>query len=298
MPDWPRPQDLSACTAAALGTAPPEDADLAAAARKIASGLTAAERALLSLPDYARVAGARIALECALLEGARLFTSAPVVDGSAVEALAAAAEAAAQHLSTLEAKAREAREVEQLRLFASANAALHRELQAFRDLAARLKSARAIPRSVALDPAAVQSAAPAPGAPPRPARLRLKDLRGFDFSAAPRARLAVLALLLALFSAATVRALFFTAPAVEELAPTSAEVAGVRVSGSAAVVRVHRGLGPAALPALLEALRARDVSSAALVLDDGRGAGQLDVKSGKLYGGEAPDAGPRTPAPR
>lgn len=293
VPAWPRPLEIPACAAAALATAPPQDADLAGAVRKIASGLTATERALFSLPEYAEVIGARIALECALAEGARLFTEAPAVDGAAVDALASAAETAAQRLQALEEKARAAREVEQLRLFASASAALHRELQAFRDLAARLKAAKAIPRSIALDPAAVRPGAPPSAAPPRAARLRLSDLRGFDFREAPRARMAVLGLLCALFAAATVRALFFTAPDVEELAPTSAEIADVRVSGSAAAVRVHRGLGPGALQQLLEALRARDVTSAAIILEDGRGGGQLDVKTGKLYGAAAPDAGPR-----
>lgn len=295
MPDWPRPLELSACTAAALEAPPPQDAVLAAAVRKIASGLTLAERALFAVPEYVAVVGARIAVECALAEGVRLFTAAPTVDGAAVAALAGAAEDAAQGLHTLEEKARAEREVERLRLFASASAALHRELQAFRDLAARLKGARAVPRSIALDPAAIR---PAPAAQPRAARPRLFDLRGFDFSGAPRARLLALVLLLALFGAATLRALFFTAPDVEELAPTSAEVEGVRVSGSSAVVRVHRGLAPAALPPLLEALRARNVTSATLILDDGRGAGQLDVKSGKLYGADPPDAGARTPALR
>ena len=296
MTDWPRSFEVAACAAAALETAaPPADADLAAAVRKIASGLTTAERALFALPEYANVIGARIALECALAEGARLFTAAKAVDGAAVDALASAAESAALRLLALEEKARAARQVEQLRLFASAAAALHRELQAFRDLAARLKGAKAIPRSIALDPAAVRPDAPPPTAGPRAARLRLADLRGFDFSAAPRARLLVLGVLFALFTAATVRALFFTAPDVEDLAPTSAEIEGVRVSGSSAAVRVHQSLAPAALPALLEALRARDVTSAAILFDDGRGGGQLDVKTGKLYGVMTPDAGPRAP---
>ena len=103
----------------------------------------------------------------------------------------------------------------------------------------------------------------------------------------------MLGLLLALCTAATVRALFFTAPGVEELASTSAEIEGVRISGTSAAVRVHRSLVPAALPPLLEALRARDVTSAAILFDDGRGGGQLDVKPGKLYGAATPDAGPR-----
>jgi hypothetical protein len=238
--------------------------------------------------------GARIALEIALAEGARLFTEAPAVNQGAFDALASVAESAAERLQPLEEKARDAREVENLRLFASASTALDRELQAFRDLAVRLRSAKAVPRSVALDPATARPPQPAPeeaDAPPRRG-LRLSDFTSLDrLRFATPGRLVLFWALIALFFAATARALFFSSPRVDELQPSSAEVAQIRVSGGSAMVTVHKGFKRSELPSLLETLRAHEVTSAAILRDDSAGVGQLDVKSGQVYGIAATDAG-------
>jgi hypothetical protein len=296
VPDWPRVPDLSLCTAAALDPAA-QDGQLAAAAHKVAAGLTSSERELLAIPEYAAVMGTRIALEIALAEGARLFTEAPAVNQAAFDALASVAESAAGRLQPLEEKARDGREVEKLRLFASASTALHRELQAFRDLAVRLRSAKAVPRSVALDPATARPPQAAPEeatAPPR--GLWLSDFISFDrLRFASPGQLALFWALIALFFAATVRAIFFSSPRVDELQPSSAEIAQIRVSGGSAMVTVHKGFKRSELPSLLETLRAHEVTSAAILRDDSAGVGQLDVKSGQFYGiatdaGE-PDAG-------
>src|SRR5207237_252361 len=92
------------------------------------------------------------------------------VDAGEVDALLKSSAEVADRLRAAEEKARAARELEKLQLFASASAALHREMLAFQDLAGRLRSAKAVPRSVPLDPAAARPAAPRfafPAIPPR-----------------------------------------------------------------------------------------------------------------------------------
>jgi len=286
MPDWPRAPAPDACKAAALSTAPPENPALAAAVKKISGGLASSERALLALPEYADTIAARIALECALAEGARLFTSGANVDAAAVDGLAKSAADAAERLSALE---RNTREVEKTRLFASAQAALHRELQAFQDLAGRLRKAG--PRSVALDPAAARAPEPPAPPPPPPQRRRLADF--VDFGMVPRWRVALLGLLLLLFGVSLVRAIYYSAAQIDELdaASAGANVSEVRVAGSSAAVVVHPGWQPAQLPQLLNTLRPLGVTSAVILLDSGAGLGQLDVTSGKLYFASRPDAG-------
>ena len=308
MLDWPRVPDFSLCTEAALY---PEEQEgqLRAAAHKITAALASAETALLAIPEYAGVQGARIALECVRTAGARLFTEAPAVNEAASDALVAAAEAAIERLHPLEERARAAREVEKLRLFAAASAALHRELQAFRDLDARLRGAKGVPRSVALDPAAARAPRPEsddlgdPGDPdarndPALASEDLAPARGARFLDPPASkgrvtprRLAVLGALLAILVVSTVRAIFFSRPTVVELAPPSAEIVQVRVSGPSAMVTVRAGFSPSHLPGLVATLLVHEVTSAAILREDGSGVGQLDVKSGKLYGAAGEDAG-------
>ena len=148
--------------------------------------------------------------------------------------------------------------MEKLQLFASASAALHREMLAFQDLAGRLRSAKAVPRSVALDPAAARPAAPpSDTAPPVPEKEPRKFFSGFD----RRGRLVLLA-------------------------------AQVRISGNSAAVVVRKNWRAGGLPQLIAALRPRGVTSAVLLLESGAGLAQLDVTSGKLYGGPRADAGP------
>jgi len=283
--DWPRSPGLDACRAAALASSPPEDPTLLAALRKVAGGLASSERALLVVPEYADVLAARIALECALAEGARLFGAGPSVDEAAVDALAKSAADATERMRLLEGKTRE---LDELRLFASAQTALHRALQTFQDLAGRLRKAGK--RSVGLDPSAAR--APAPPAEGEPAEQPSPAVDAAP-DAGPRWRLAVLGVLLALFALATVRAIFFSAPLVEELnaEAAGADVAAIRISGTTAAVTVRSGWQPAQLQPLLSALRLRGVTSAVLLLDSGAGLGQLDVESGKLYAAFKADGG-------
>lgn len=257
-----------------------------AALRKVTGGLASSERALLVVPEYADVLAARIALECALTEGARLFGAGPAVDGAAVDALAKSATDAAERLRLLEGKTRE---LEKIRLFASAQTALHRALQAFQLLAGRLQKAG--PRSVALDPAAArapQTPPPEEGEPATPSPVRPALL-----SAGTRWRLAVLGLLLTLFALAAARALYFSAPEVDELSgdTAGADVAAIHISGTSAAVIVRNGWQPAELPPLFSALRRRGVTSAVLLLDSGASAGQLDITAGKFYPAFQPDGG-------
>ena len=288
MSDWPRSAGLDACRAAALASAPPEDPTLLAALRKVAGGLASSERALLVVPEYADVLAARIALECALAEGARLFGAGPSVDEAAVEALAKSAADATERMRLLEGKTRE---LDKLRLFASAQTALHRALQTFQDLAGRLRKAGR--RSVGLDPSAAR--APPPPAEGEPAE---QQQPGPAADSAPDAGrrwpLAVLGVLLAVFALAAVRAIFFSAPGVEELnaEAAGADVAAIRISGATAAVTVRSGWQPENLKSLLSALRLHGVTSAVLQFDSGVGLGQLDVESGKLYAAFKPDAGP------
>jgi DNA-binding transcriptional ArsR family regulator len=275
------------------------DPQLAAAAKKVAGGLASSERALLSSPAYAQALATRVALECALAEGARLFTSAPAIDGAAVDALAKAAVEAADRVRKEEESAKGAT----VALLAAAATTLHRDLRSFEDLAARLRSAKAAPRGVGLDPSAAQAAQPAP--PPRPEgepapRPELKPFLGLDRRAVSGHRFALLGALLALFVVLLVRALFFAGPSIEVLdpAPAGPDVVSVRVSGASAVVVVRKSFldrRAAAVPPLLLALRAAGVQGAVLSLDTGAPAGQLDVRTGTLFGmaSPAPDAGPR-----
>ncbi len=243
MSDWPRSPGLDACRAAALASAPPEDPTLLAALRKVAGGLASSERALLVVPEYADVLAARIALECALAEGARLFGAGASVDEAAVDALVKSAADATERMRLLD-----------------------------------------------LDPSAAR--APAPPAEGEPAEQPSPAVDAAP-DAGPRWRLAVLGVLLALFALATVRAIFFSAPLVEELnaEAAGADVAAIRISGTTAAVTVRSGWQPAQLQPLLSALRLRGVTSAVLLLDSGAGLGQLDVESGKLYAAFKADGG-------
>lgn len=258
--------------------APPDDAALAAAREKILAGLASSEKALAAQSaDYAQAVEARVLIKAA--------SDAPKgeVDALAVEVVVERATAALALLNKAEKDA--ARDLPKLQLLASASATLSKELQAFADLAARLKAAR--PRGIALDPAPAEARQAPPAEAPAEERVKLKEFSAFRKTPTQRRRLVALWALCALFAAAVVRAVFSFAPQVEEV---QAESAQVRISGAAAAVTVPKGWTPAALPQLLQELRARHVETAAIV-----GVGQLDVKSGKLYGPRT--AAPPSPAP-
>jgi hypothetical protein len=305
-PPWPVPFTLAACRAAAAqllkdktlpADTPPA---LAAASKKITGLLGSGERAALDKagPEshFADAVGARIALEAAVAEGVRLYSStpAPVVDGAAVAGLVKLADDAAARLQKEANAAIGKGQVESLQLLTATSAALSRDVLTFKETADRLRGIGAAPRlgAGALDPDVVL-----PGQAPRarplptaaaPVKAELRDFRGLDTKPG-KSKPIIAALIVAGAIAAAVNGFYFGLPHRANVSTEQAGdgVARIETNGDAALVMVTPDwIANAEVRAHLLAgvLRARGVKKAILVLPSGGTTGVLDVVSGRLVG--------------
>jgi hypothetical protein len=322
-PVWPVPASAASCQEAALcllKDKPLQPSELtpevAVAARKIVGLLGSTERSALDKagPDshLSDSLAARVALEVANADGVRLYSSSPaaVVDGAAVSALIARADAASARLQKEASQAISSGEVEQLQLLTAASAALSRDALNFKATADRLRGIGAAPRlgAGALDPSLVV-AGPAPrpapartAGEPAPVRAELRDFTALDDTGRnARVRKLGIAALALLFVVAVVNALFFALPRVTEMSAkdAGAGVERIDVAGKSAIVTVLPAWVAAGGPdllKLLEVLRSRGVQKAMLSTANGQPAGMLDVQEGKVYGlpkpGKAKPPGP------
>lgn len=329
-PSWPHPASPELSRAAAVKLLTDKDkplpadlpAEVAAAARKIVGGLSSIERAALEKDGYASPLAdaltARIVLDAARTEGAKLYSSVPpaLVDQPAFLVIIQLADGAATRLQK-EADAAIAKgEVEALQLITGGSAALSRDLLSFKETADRLRGKGAAPRlgAGALDPDILRpgqaprpSQTRAPSAEQAPLRAELRDFASLDDSKPKRGLRYTVMLLSVLFIAAASNAIyFFAVPRTREL-PIEAAGPGVQkiqISEKIALVTVTKSFlehYETEAPPLLEVLRSRGVEKAALTLESGAGAGMIDLLKNKVTGlpvmGEVKKAAAPPPAP-
>jgi DNA-binding NarL/FixJ family response regulator len=312
-PIWPQVTAAEVCKAAGLqalrdkgapAEAPP---DIAAAARKVAGALPLGERGALDKgggfdSHFADSMAARIALEAARVEGSRLLSSQPpaLVDEAGVKWVTQMVDAAIARLQKEADGAITRGEVESLQLLRAASAALSRDLLSFKETADRLRGVISAPRLGAgsLDPEVVlpgQIYRPPPKSEPMQVRAELRDFQGLGESSSQARRRNFLVMCVLALAAAVVNLVFFAYPRVSELPSGLPGVSRIEISGTVARVTVTWDFADQqarAVPALIEALRARGVERAVLVRQNGGPAGQLAVAEGKAYGLPPPTGTP------
>ena len=304
-PSWPQVVPAAASRAAGVRfvhdkTVPADAAPvIAAAARKIGGVLSLGEcNAIEKAGPESHLAdalGARIALEVARSEGARLSNSRSpvVVDDAAVKALTQMVDAAAARLQKESDVAIGRGELENLQLLTAVSAALSRDLLSVKEMADRLRGVGAAPRlgAGALDPEVVLPGQyvprPAVKSEPAPVRAELRDFVNLEEKSSESRKRGVLYVVMLALAAGIVNLLFFAYPRVTEVrAGNPSGVARLEIAGKAARVTVDSKFsGQAdAVQQLIAALRERGVETALLVRENGNAAGQIDVKEGKAYG--------------
>lgn len=326
-PLWPGPIDLALCKAAVTqmlkdrelpSNAPP---DLAAAARKVAGGLSSVEREALEHagPDshLYEALHARMALALANVSAGHLFASQPpaVVSAPALSALVLVGDTAARRLQGEADQAIAKGEVESLQMITAASSALSREQLSLKETADRLRGIAAAPRlgAGALDPD-VQIAGQQPKAVQRKdakeevkqARAELRDFVGLDET--PKAERNRRALLIGagVLAVSLLNVLWFSNRGARPASQALLERAGtgvvsISVADKAALVTVTKAwLLPerraVSLRAICEALHSEGIQNAALLVDGAGAAGQINVKGGCIPWG-LPGKRAETPRP-
>jgi hypothetical protein len=274
-------------------------AHVAAAVRKLISGLAPAERALLEkvAPDsaFADALAARIALSAATAEGTRLASASPpaVVDGDAVTALTKLADEASAKLQKESNAAVSKGELESLQQVKDANAALSRDLLAFKATADRLRGIAAAPTlgAGALDPEVVlRGQGPRPAGAKQPekqiVRPELRDFEALDDSKRGGWKKGFLALGVVALIASAANAYYFAMPRTKDVdvAALGPNVVRVVVTDKSSTVVVKPAWGPTDAQALTTRLRDVQVEKAAIVTEGGYSMGMLNVTTGTLSG--------------
>jgi DNA-binding response OmpR family regulator len=317
-PSWPAAYSFGACKSAALmllqdKTSVPEASPaIVTSARRITAGLGSAEREALqnagSESAFADVLAARVALEAATADGAKLLsaTRAVTVDASAFAATMKVADDAAARLQKEANAAVTGGEVETLQLVTATSSALSRDILAFKEIADRLRGLAAAPRLGAwsLDPHLEIPGHPSrPAAVGKPIEKQLRpELRDFQSLDEPRSgtwsrRLLVLGVIV--FAILVANALYFSVPHPDVIAADAAgpNVQSIEVVQQDALVTVappwlqHPDVQ---LQKLLPILRERGVVRATLFFPNGRLAANLDVRTGKLSGMAAVPPAPKS----
>jgi hypothetical protein len=271
---------------------------VAHAARKLAQTLSLAERSGIEATGFGSAYGdaavARVALEAARSEGLRLATAKPPakVDDVAVGAVVQIADSATARLQKEADAAIVKAQVETLQSIKAASAALSRDLLSFKEVADRLRGLSAAPRLGAggLDPDVVvgpqQPSRPMPQKSDAPQiRPELKDFAAFHETPGESRKRFALVLGLLLLGGGIANYVVMN-PHVRELPRDQLPPGVVRVEFSGATARVF--LSPAFIEKradakLIEMLRDRHIDAAALFMQSGSIAGQVDVKAGKLF---------------
>ena len=306
-PLWPTLYSPQSCRTAALFVlqdkavtdAPPA---VAASARKVTGGLGSSEREGLqkagSDSHFADALAARVALDAASTEGAKLYAAvpAPSVDAAAVATLMKLADDAATRLQKEANSAVTKGEVESLQLITSASAALSRDLLAFKETVDRLRGLEAAPRlgAGALDPHFA-----VPGQPLRtqsnkpvakaPVRAELRDFTSLDGAKQGTWKKIAVGVASAVFLVLAANAFYFNSPQMRPIAPDAAgkNVQSIEVHSTGAIVVVTLDWidnAQVEAPKLAEVLRERGVATAMLMTANGKPAGILTVQTGKILG--------------
>ncbi|HEX4386078.1 MAG TPA: hypothetical protein VH083_24135 [Myxococcales bacterium] len=274
---------------------------IVASARKVAGGLGSSEREGLqkagSDSHFADALAARVALDAATTEGARLYAAipAPSVDAAAVATLAKLADDASARLQKEANNAVTKGEVESLQLITASSAALSRDVLSFKEMADRLRGMTAAPRlgAGALDPDLAVPGQPLrtqsnkPVAKQQQVRTELRDFTSLDGPKSGTWKKIALGAGVVLFVALAANAFYFSVPHSQILRPDNAgpEVQQIEYIPPAALVTVAMGWTEHAdteLPKLLPILREHQIKRATLLFPDGRIAANLDVVKGKL----------------
>jgi hypothetical protein len=251
---------------------------------------------------FADALAARIALDVASAEGARLASggTVPVVDADTFSALTKVADEAAARLQKEANTAIGKGEVESLQLVTAASASLSRDLLNLKETADRIRGVAAAPRLGAggLDPDVVlpgQQPRPRPVAGPQapaPVKAELRDFQGLE-QRPVRSKGIIAFVMVAAAAGLAAHGFYFGVPRQHHVAvdSTLAGVQRIDVTGTTALVTVTPewvAVPDANLPRLLKALRAREVKKALLLLPNGSSAGIVDVVAGNATGLPAP----------
>jgi hypothetical protein len=271
-------------------------AGVAASVRKIVSALSPADRAAVEsgAPEapFADALAARIALDAATAEGVKLYASNPpaIVDGTAVTALTKLADEASAKLQKESNAAVSKGELESLQQVKEANAALSRDLLAFKATADRLRGIAAAPTLGAgsLDPEVVlrsQAARSAQKQPDKPVvRAELRDFQALDDSKRGGWKKVVLALVIAGAVGSGVYGYWYALPHTRDVDASALgpNVVRVVVTANQGTVVVKPTWGPNEAIPLAAQLRAAHVDRATLVTEGGYSMGILNVATGAV----------------
>jgi len=128
---------------------------------------------------------------------------------------------------------------------------------------------------------------------PAPVRAELRDFRGLDHKPSGRGKSVFAVLLFVAAVVAVANGFYFGIPRQRPVATEASGAQTINVSGASALVTVNPDWLPARdanLPRLVQALRARQVKKAVVMLPNGTSVGIIDVASGKLVGASSPTA--------
>jgi CheY-like chemotaxis protein len=308
-PLWPTLYSPQSCRTAALfilqDKPVPGDAPQAvsASARKVTGGLGSSEREGLqkagSDSHFADALAARVALDAATAEGMKLYaaTPAPSVDAAAVATLTKQADDAATRLQKEANSAVTKGEVESLQLITAASAALSRDLLSFKETVDRLRGWAAAPRmgTGSLDPDLA-----VPGQPLRTTqtnkpvgkqqvRTELRDFTSLDGMKSGTWKKIAVAIGSVAFIALAANAFYFAVPRAEVLKPENAgpyvqQIDYIQQNALVTIATLWADHPELELPKLLPVLREHGIERATLLFPNGRIAGTVNVKAGRVLG--------------
>lgn len=307
-PTWPVPPPLNLVRTATLhalnGKAAPAEASpaLTASAKRIVGNLGINDRTTLDRfgqdSGFADALAARVALEAAAAEGAKLYSASPaaVVDNAAVNALGKVADEAAAKLQKEANVAVTKGSVDDLQLITGASAALARDAQNFRATADRLRGIASSPRlGGALDPNVVLpgqgGARPQPtkaaAEKPQP-RSEMRDFSALDernTGSGGKGRIILFAVVIAGLIAGSVN-MYLSIPTSKTVPAGEAgpNVVLIVATDSTAAVTLKAAWSESEIGPLAAALQKIGVEKAALVTEGGNSMGVLTVSTKKLFG--------------